>query len=169
MMSKTRVFFVNADDAASESESNPEDNEPLVKLVTSKAPVHKAAKNEYVWKNCDFSAPDVTFSGAKPQVPDEIASPLHCFRQYISDKMLTALVENTNFYSVGIPAKQILKRRHYQAVVGSGLILISAEHGRKCGRPSTEEKMAVKSVDAMKKVRKEHHRKSRWMQWATGL
>jgi len=65
--------FVNADDAASESESDPEDNEPLVKLVTSKAPVHKAAKNEYVWKNCDFSAPDVTFSGEKPQVPDEIA------------------------------------------------------------------------------------------------
>ena len=55
---------------------------------------------------------------------------------------------------LGIPAKQILKRRHFQAVVGSGLILINAERGRKRGRPSTEEKMAVKSVDARKKAHK---------------
>ena len=96
-----------ADDAASKSESDPEDNEPQVKLVMSKAPVRKAAKNEYIWKNCDFSAPDVTFSVAKPQVPDEIASPLHNFRQYISDEMLTALVENTNLYSVQKDGKSV--------------------------------------------------------------
>ena len=47
---KNSCSFVNADDAASEPESDPENNEPPVKLVTSKAPVRKAAKNEYVWK-----------------------------------------------------------------------------------------------------------------------
>ena len=37
-------YFVNADDGASQSESDLEDNEPPVKSVTSKAPVRKAAK-----------------------------------------------------------------------------------------------------------------------------
>jgi len=98
---------VNADDATSESESDPEDNEPLAKLVTSHVPVHKVAKKVYVWKNDTFTAPDVSFSGAKPQVPDEIMSPLHYFRQFISDEMLTALVENTNLYSVQKDGKSV--------------------------------------------------------------
>jgi len=53
-----------------------------------------------------LQTPDVTFSGAKPQVPDEIAS-LHYFRQYISDEMLTALVENTHLYSVQKDGKSV--------------------------------------------------------------
>ena len=55
---------------------------------------------------------------------------------------------------LGIPDKEIIKRRHFQAAVGSDLILVNAERGRKRGRPSTEEKMAAKSVGARKKARK---------------
>ena len=48
MMQENSCYFVNADDGASQSESDLEDNEPPVKSVTSKAPVRKAAKKEYV-------------------------------------------------------------------------------------------------------------------------
>ena len=99
------------DNSVSESESDSEDNEPLSKLVTAFPTPSNTSKNKtkriYVWTNQRFTAPDVTFSGETPQAPDEIASPLNYFRQFISDEMLTAVVDNTNLYSVQKNGKSV--------------------------------------------------------------
>ena len=100
---------VSSDDSVSMSDSDPEDNEPLSKLVTAIVPPKgaKVGKKVYTWTKKTFLAPNVTFSGEKPQAPNEIASPLQYFRKFISDEMLTAAVENTNLYSVQKDGKSV--------------------------------------------------------------
>ena len=84
------------------SESDPDDNEPLSKLISGHVPVKaaKVAKKIYTWTKETFLAPNTTFSGDQPQAPDEIASPLQYFRKFISDEMLATAVNNTNQCSV---------------------------------------------------------------------
>ena len=53
---------------------------------------------------------------------------------------------------LGMPSKEILKRRQFQSRVGSALILVNAEASRKRGRPSLEEQTAAKP--ARRKARK---------------
>jgi len=52
---------------------------------------------------------------------------------------------------LGIPAKEVLKRHRFQSHVGSSLILINAERGRKRGRPSIEEQAAAAKPTIVKK------------------
>jgi Transposase IS4 len=117
----------NADDSDSESESDSEDNQPLSKLLATQLPATqlpaktgmKASKKVYVWTKQAFTAPDITFSGEKPQAPQEIASPLNYFKRFISDEMLTAAVENTNLYSVQKDGKSVeMDVKELEKVIG---------------------------------------------------
>ena len=115
---------VNAGESNSESESDPKDhNEPLSKLVTAQVPAttarNKVAKKVYLWTKQTFFSPDVTFSGETPQPPDEIASPLRYFRQFVSDEMLAAVTENTNLYSVQKDGKSVeIDVKEVEKVIG---------------------------------------------------
>lgn len=65
---------------------------------------------------------------------------------------------------LGIPAKEIISRRQFQATVGSSVILVNAECGRKRGRPSIEEQTISKTIKKGRRRGKGHLQTCRWMQ-----
>jgi len=113
---------VNAGESNSKLESDPEDNEPLSKLVTAQVPAmtarNKVAKKVYLWTKQTSVSPDVTFSGETPQPPDEFASPLHYLRQFVSDEMLAAVTVNTNLYSVQDGKSDEIDVKEVEKVIG---------------------------------------------------
>ena len=80
---------------------------------------------------------------------------MYLFWHTVTVALITSwLLYRRDCHLLGIPKKEILKRRHFQADVGSSLILINAERGHKRGRRSIEEQTTAKTVKERKKARK---------------
>jgi len=78
---------------------------------------------------------------------------LYLFWHTVTVAVINAwLVYRRDCRLLGIPSKEIMKRRHFQSHVGSSLILVNADINHKRGRPSIDGQRAAKS--ARKKARK---------------
>ncbi|KAI8792109.1 piggyBac transposable element-derived protein 3 [Biomphalaria glabrata] len=105
--------------SSSESSSDEEVTEPLPS--TSSASAINKKKKVYEWTKDNFNPPDSVFRGKVLELPEnyEVQSPMHYFKNFLTDDMLELIVKFTNEYSVEKSGKSIdTNKKEIEQIIG---------------------------------------------------
>lgn len=114
----------DGDDGDEPEDSPPSDSdeeEPAPLPSTSSMSTAAKKKPTFVWTKDRFEPPDSTFRGELFKLPEdyELPSPLHFFKEFLSDDMLELVVTMTNLYSVEKNGKSAdITVKEFQQVIG---------------------------------------------------
>ncbi|KAI8770448.1 piggyBac transposable element-derived protein 3 [Biomphalaria glabrata] len=120
--------------SSSESSSDEEETEPLPS--TSSASARNKKKKVYEWTKDNFNPPDSVFRGKVLELPEnyEVQSPMHYFKNFLTDDMLELIVKFTNEYSVEKSGKSIdTNKKEIHQIIGMFLRMgLAKMPGVKC-------------------------------------